>query len=232
MTTRTTMRTLSLSLALFTSLGIATAAPSALACGVGWYPEVQMDYRVEGIASAERDLANGRTLAAAGKVIRMIPHIKSYVGASNDTIVNRSMRVLALAAARHEGDLSTLADELPDELRVEFTGASPEAKRANVEWSLRALRALRKQRKDDVTLKTELAEALAALPEKRAKARKMLEKLAQKDLITTPEAYRALGRLRADAGDASGEAAALARCRAMASDASVCAPAPGPAGES
>jgi len=209
MTTRTTMRTL----ALFTSLGIATAAPSALACGVGWYPEVQMDYRVEGIASAERDLANGRTLAAAGKVIRMIPHIKSYVGASNDTIVNRSMRVLALAA-------------------VEFTGASPEAKRANVEWSLRALRALRKQRKDDVTLKTELAEALAALPEKRAKARKMLEKLAQKDLITTPEAYRALGRLRADAGDASGEAAALARCRAMASDASVCAPAPGPAGES
>jgi hypothetical protein len=230
MTTRITMR--SLSIALFAALGVATTSETTLACGDGWFPEIRVDYRVEGIASAEKDLANGRTLAAAGKVIRMIPHIKGYEGASKDAIVNRSMRVLAVAVARHDGNLSALADELPDELREEFAGTSADAKRANVAWSVKALRSLKKQKKDDVTLKTELAEALAALPESQPKARKMLEKLARKDLLTTPEAYRALSRLRAAAGDSNGEAAARARCRAMASDAHLCDARPAAAGES
>ena len=219
--------------AFLAALGITSTAPSVEACGGGWWPEVQVDHRVEGIASAEKDLVEGRTLAAAGKVIRMIPHIRGYAAASKDAVVNRSMRVLAVASTRTGGDLSALGPELDHELRLVFAGASPEARRANLEWSVKALRVLRKQKKDDVTLRTELAEAMAALPETKAKARKTLEKLARKDLLTTPEAYRALGQLRDEAGDPQGAATALERCRAMARDEGACVlPKPDVAGES
>ncbi|MBM4358425.1 MAG: hypothetical protein FJ096_09985 [Deltaproteobacteria bacterium] len=223
MTTHSRSSTPALVFALAAALGLTMTAPRAEACGGGWWPEVQaIDYRVQGIASAEKDLAEGRHLAAAGKVIRMIPHIRAYSKASSDLIVNRSLRVLAVASARSGGDLSKLADELPSDLKESFAGMSDEARTENLRWSVKALKALRKSKKDDVTLKTELAEAMAALPETKAKARKTLEKLARKDLITTPEAYRALGRLRAEAGNTDGEAHALERCRTMARDAAIC----------
>jgi hypothetical protein len=209
-------------LALAAALGISMTAPAAHACGGGWWPEEHVDHRIQGIASAEKDLLEGRHLAAAGKVIRMIPHIRGYAKPTRDTIVNRSMRVLAVASARSGGDLSKLAAELSSDMRPEFAGTSEEARLENLRWSVKTLKALRKEKKDDVTLKTELAEAMAALPETKAKARKTLEKLARKDLITTPEAYRALGRLRAEAGNADGASQALERCRTMARDASIC----------
>ena len=217
---RTTLRSLFITLAAIGSVSL--AAPDATACGGGWWPEVQVDHRVEGLAGAEKDLAEGRYHQAAGKIIRMIPHIHAYSSGAKDPIINRSIRVLAVASMRSGGDLSALDTELPDELRAEFAGASPEARKANVEWSVTALSALRKQKKDDATLKSELAEARAQIPELQQKARKTLEILARKDLITSPEAYRALARLRAAAGDEAGHATALERCRNMARDAAIC----------
>jgi hypothetical protein len=201
---------------------LALASPAALACGGGWWPEVTIDHRIEGVAGAERDLAEGRYQIAAGKVIRMIPHIHAYGAATKDPLVNRSMRVLAVASMRSGGDLSALDAELPEELTTEFAGTSESAKKANLEWSVKALKALRKQKKDDATLKSELAEAMALLPETQRKAKKTLERLAQKDLLTSPEAYRALSKLRASAGDTQGAATAQERCRNMARDASIC----------
>ncbi|MFP6683219.1 MAG: hypothetical protein VB934_00830, partial [Polyangiaceae bacterium] len=52
--------------------------------------------------------------------------------------------------------------------------------------------------------------------------RELLHKLAEKDLLTTPEAYAILAKLRGEAGDADGRTAALQRCRAMAKDAKLC----------
>jgi hypothetical protein len=202
--------------------GLGMVAPSAQACGGGWWPEVMIDYRVEGIARAEKDLAVGNHLASAGSVIRMIPHIKGYKKASGDAIINRSMRVLAVAMARAGGDLSKIEKEIPEELRAEFVGNTPEAREANLKWSVRALKALRKTKKNDPTLDSELGEAMAQLPDKHGKAKKMLEKLADKDLLTSPEAYRALAVLRANAGDEVGRTAALGRCKNMAKDASLC----------
>jgi hypothetical protein len=211
--------------------GMGMVAPSAEACGDGWWPEVEIDYRVEGIARAEKNLADGNYLASAGAVIRMIPHIRGYKSAQQDAIINRSMRVLAVAMARSGGDLTSIAKELPDfsndswlpaDVRASFAGATAEDRIANLEWSVRALKALRKVKKDDAKLASELGEALAQLPERHNKAKKLLERLANKDLLTSPEAYRALAKLRAEAGDETGRTAALNRCRDMAKDASYC----------
>jgi hypothetical protein len=50
-------------------------------------------------------------------------------------------------------------------------------------------------------------------PQDQAKAREILEDLAQRDLVADAEGYLALARLRARAGDDAGRDAALARCR-------------------
>ena len=84
------------------ALGAAfTATPDAHACGGGWWPEPEIDHRAFGVAQAEKDLEAGRYDAAAGAVLRMIPHIEGYtVVKTSDPLVHRAMRVLALATAR------------------------------------------------------------------------------------------------------------------------------------
>jgi len=207
--------------ALIMKLGV-VPTEKVTACGGGWWPTIEIDYRVEGVAKAEKDLAAGNYYAAAGSVARMIPHIKNYKAATQDPIINRSMRVLALATARAGGDLTKISNELPEELRAEFVGASASERQANLEWSVRALKALRKVKKNDATLDSEYAEAMAQLPAKHAKAKKLLEKLADKDLLVSPEAYRSLALLRAEAGDEAGRSAALEHCKNMAKDGAMC----------
>jgi hypothetical protein len=48
---------------------------NALACGGDWYPEVQVDPRLHGVAEAEK--SKGDYVAAADSVLRMMPHIKT-----------------------------------------------------------------------------------------------------------------------------------------------------------
>jgi len=69
---------------------------------------------------------------------------------------------------------------------------------------------------------TDLAEARSYVAAQRSVARRTLEALATKNLITTAFGYRALAKLRALEGDAKGRAAALKRCRTMAQRKQVC----------
>ena len=69
---------------------------------------------------------------------------------------------------------------------------------------------------------TDLAEALAKVDSHKAEARGILEKLAKKDLIASPEGYAVLADLRQKAGDAKGQKLALQRCAAMATSQNVC----------
>ncbi len=81
-----------------------------------------------------------------------------------------------------------------------------------------ALRAVSATKAGDPSVKTELAEALARLESHRQEARGILEELAKKDLIASPEGYAALAELRRAAGDEPGQRAAAERCRAMAGE--------------
>ncbi len=206
----------------------------ARTCGGGWWPEIQIDHRVQGIARAEKDLAAGKYHASAGAVIRMIPHIKDYKTAVSDNIINRSLRVLAVSMTRVGGDLTKISKEIPKALHGSFIGAEADERKANIEWAVFAFEALlKKKKKNAPKLQSELAEAMALLPEKREAAKEMLEKLAKKDLLPSPEGYRALAVLRAAANDDAGRTEALDRCKKMAKDASICsAPAAEKAGTS
>jgi hypothetical protein len=198
--------------------------PEAEACGGGWWPGEsiqEIDYRPFGIAMAEKQLEGGKADDAAATVLRVIPHIQSYKTAVKDEVINRGLRVLAVAAARSNGEVD-VAKQL-DPYQREFISLKRDAKLSiDSEWTVAALRALADRNADDAVAQSELGEALASSAAHRDEGRQLLEKLAEKDLLTSPEAYKALATLRAVAGNEDGRIAALERCKAMAKDAAFC----------
>jgi hypothetical protein len=207
-------------MALGVCTGVGLLAQDARACGGEWYPEVMIDPRIHGVAQAEKTLANGNRLAAAASVIRMMPHIKS-LKSKPGSLVARAERVLALALSRSQGALPVGA-EVPDEVLGSWRGAGEGESAANLAWSVSVLKRQSEGKRDDVALKTDLAEAMARIPEQRAEARGILEDLAKRDLIASPEGYAALASLRSQSGDADGQKLALKRCEAMAKSQDAC----------
>jgi len=210
--------------ALAASLALAglVAAPSAAhACGGGWWPDETVDHRIQGVANAEKQLEDGHYAAASGAIIRMIPYIKNYEGTSKDPIARRALRVLAVATARTGGQLA-LQRELPQYLRGTWMGADGADQQVNLNWAVATLSKAAEEKKDDVVLESDLALAMARTDGFEAEGRKRLEALAKKDLLTSPEAYAELAKLRAADGDGSGRTAALERCRAMSDEAETC----------
>jgi hypothetical protein len=212
---------------LFAALAIATAigawAPESHACGGGWFadPALEIEWRDQGIVRAEKQLESGKYNDAAGTVLRVIPHIANYDKATKDPVINRAMRVLALATARQNGKLD-VKKQVFDVLRTDFLSKTETHRTNNLAWSAKMLRAINDTKKDDAIAQSELGEALAKTDDGRAEAQKLLERLANKDLLTSPEAYKVLAQLREKAGDKDGRIAALKRCRAMAEDNAMC----------
>lgn len=209
------------------ALGLATVLSAlpheARACGGAWYPimeESDVDHRERGVPMAERALDEGRLVAAAGLVIRQMPHVKQ-LQPKRHKLVERAQRVLALAVVRHDGALP-IKYEVPAYAQGTFAGKTAEHRKENLEWAAKVLRQVSEIRHGDPGAQTDLGEALARIDAHRAEARTLLEKLAEKDLVTSPEAYAALARLRAAAGDENGERMAVQRCEKMARDAGMC----------
>lgn len=201
-------------------LGMGSVASDAEACGGEWYPEVMVDPRIHGVAQAEKSLASGKRLAAAASVIRMMPHIKS-LKAKPGSLVGRAERVLAVALSRSSGKLA-VSSEVPQEVLAGWQGSKEGESATNLAWSVDVLRRQSSAKQDDVGLKTDLAEAMSRVPERRAEARAILEDLAQRDLIASPEGYAALAVLRSQSGDSDGQKLALRRCEAMAKSQDAC----------
>jgi len=198
----------------------ASAAPPAVACGGEWYPVFEVDPRIEGVDKAEDNLDQGHIIAAAGSVIRMIPHIKT-LSPTRTKLIQRAHRVLAVATARFDGALP-VGLEVPDYVQGTWLGKTDAERKANLDWAVKTLREVAKARKDDPAARTELAEALARVDSSKSEARRILEELAQKDLITSPDGYATLATLRESAGDDAGRRAALERCKSMAHSKGVC----------
>ncbi|MDF3065594.1 MAG: hypothetical protein K0R38_1195 [Polyangiaceae bacterium] len=203
-----------------TCLGLAVISRDAQACGGEWYPEVMVDPRIHGVAQAEKSLASGNRLAAAASVIRMMPHIKS-LKSKPGSLVGRAERVLAVALSRSNGMLS-ISKEVPSEARAGWQGTKDGESSANLAWSVEILKRQSDAKHDDIGLKTDLAEAMSRVPERRSEARALLEDLAKRDLIASPEGYAALASLRSQSGDSDGQKLALKRCEAMAKSQDAC----------
>jgi hypothetical protein len=219
MKTRTS-KILALILASGCTGALGAIAGPALACGGEWAPEVQIDYRVHGIARAEKQFDEGKISEAAASVIRMMPHIAS-LNPHRSTVVERAQRILAVAAARSDGKLA-IAREVPDYAQGTWLGRTAEQRQKNLDFAVLALRQINDIKKDDPSAQTDLAEALAQVPAHQAEARQILEGLAKKDLIASPEGYAALAELRSLAGDAQGQKLALERCAKMAKSSAAC----------
>lgn len=208
-------------LAFGTCLGLGSVSREVEACGGEWYPEVMVDPRIHGVAQAEKQLASGNRLAAAASVIRMMPHLKS-LKAKPGSLVGRAERVLAVALSRSHGTLR-VSSEVPLDVLGSWQGAKDGESSANLAWSVEVLKRQADAKQDDVGLKTDLAEAMTRVPERRAEARAILEDLAKRDLIASPEGYAALAELRSQSGDSDGQKLALKRCEAMAKTQDACA---------
>jgi predicted Zn-dependent protease len=201
--------------------GTFVGATDAAACGGEWIPEVEVDYRPQGVARAEKDLEQGKYTAAAGAIIRMMPHVKSLKAKDSASIVARAQRVLAVATARSGGSLD-VGREVPGYVQDTWLGKTAEARRTNLEFAVATLQHVGELKQADPAVQTELAEAMAQLDDRREEAKVILEKLAKKDLIATPEGYATLASLRKSGGDTEGQLAALKRCQAMSGSQSVC----------
>jgi hypothetical protein len=201
-------------------MGASSVSHVAEACGGEWYPEVTVDPRIHGVAQAEKALQSGKHLAAAASVLRMMPHIKT-LKSKPSSLVGRAERVLAVALSRAQGALP-VQNEVPREVLGGWAGSKDGEATTNMAWSVEVLKRQSSAKADDVALKTDLAEAMARVPEHRAEARTILEDLAKRDLIASPEGYAALALLRSQSGDADGQKLALKRCEAMAKNQDAC----------
>lgn len=164
----------------------------------------EVDPKVMLLSQAETSLNAGKARAAAVNVLTAFPKLKGDAG--SDAMQARAQRILALAVVRTEGLLS---------VGEAMKASTAEERRANLEWAVATLRKLNEAKKNVPALETELGEALSKLPESQGEALAVLGKLAEKDLITSPQGWAALAKLRRDAGDQEGGDAAAKRHEAM-----------------
>jgi hypothetical protein len=187
--------------------------------------------RVGTVATAERQVAEGQPLLAAQRVLNEFPTIReTRLGV--DLVSDRALRVMARAVVRTRATLDA---------GKRFAGASDAQRAANLKWAVYVLHAVASQNPKDSAASTDLGEALALVPERRDEARRLLSKLAAKDLVASAQGYAALASLYRDDGKDKPAfiqhpartlaqarlALAEARCRRMAvDDEAVCGPAP------
>ena len=129
----------------------------------------------------------------------------------------RALRVFSLAVVRSNGSIN--------EKSVGVVSSGEWTPSANLEWAVQAIREIDAKRPNDPTVQADLGEALSRLPHTQDEALKMLQGLAQKDLMGSPHAYAALAKLRGSKGDSAGAEAALKRCEEMSKVPGVCRPA-------
>jgi hypothetical protein len=182
-------------------VGLSAHLSPAAACGNAMHEVV--DPRVMRLSQAEQALGAGKHKVAATSALQMFPKLRAAT--STDTMMARAQRVVAMATVRTEGFLTVGED---------FKASTSDERRANLEWAVATLRRLN-SRNSTPALETDLGEALAKLPESQEEALTLLNKLAKKDLITSPRGYAELAQLRHTTGDAEGRDAALKRHEAM-----------------
>ncbi|MFO0679298.1 MAG: hypothetical protein U0169_22415 [Polyangiaceae bacterium] len=211
---------LKITLAASVLLPAVVLSPRAEACGVffegGRPPSPKLVAQVpkrtpsNAVEVAQVMIDSAAYATAATTLATTFPTLKT--GDTTSPVDARAHRLMALALVRSEGAAGS----------AQFPTATADQKLANVQWAIGALRGLNARRTNDPALQADLGEALAHVPSLHDEARKVLGALAEKDLMGSGHAYAALAKLHAEAGDAKATELALSRCKAMATDKSVC----------
>jgi hypothetical protein len=184
-------------------LALSVSPGQASACGNAVIEVV--DTSAINIAAAEKALGDGRYAAAVVGVNQVFPAIaQTAVGAK--PLSDRGLRIVALAAVRLDGAI-TLGSQLQ--------GTTAEGRADNLTFAIDTLRKLNARRPNNPSLQTDLGEALSKVPRFKAEAFKLLNELAQKDLVASAEGYAALAKLRENLGDQEGARLALKRSAEM-----------------
>lgn len=158
---------------------------------------------IAGVKEAEKILNEGDPAEARRRIEALMGGADQFneQTPSAKGLTNRAMRIIALANIRL------------DDRRGKF-------RKAVLSNAVHVLSEFVKDSPNDSAKKTDLGEALAKTNP--PKAKKILEDLANRDVVTTPYAYAALARLRAADGDDKGRDEAVAKCKQMAKVASIC----------
>jgi hypothetical protein len=201
-------------------LPVALAVESnAQACGMSirMDPTPQRPTPVQEIARAEKSVESGQNLVAAQAILGSFPGVRN-VTAGKNPLETRALRVFALAVVRSNGEVDEKKAHVASANGIEWTP------KANLEWAVQSLREIDEKRPNDPTVQADLGEALSKTATGQAEALKLLQGLAQKDLMGSPHAYAALAKLRSETGDAAGAEAAIKRCEEMSKTPGVCKP--------
>ncbi len=215
---RSRVLALALAFAATALAGLDPAASEACINGV----EVQIDPRVQMLANAEADAAEGRILDALAATELAFPGR----GPAKSPLHERALVVTAKAIARSEGRYGPGGKAAADEaIRAE-----------NLTFAASVLEARLQKLPSDAASRTDLAEALSMLPARRKEAALMLGELEQRNVMASAHGYRALAKVRKEAGQgkpgwlaaplaafaAAPREMALARCERMATTKDVC----------
>lgn len=195
-----------------------TYGGEASACGMSirMDPTPQKPTPVQEIAKAEKSLEAGQNLIAAKTILGTFPRIRAAEPGVNP-LETRALRVFSLAVVRSNGATT--------EKSAGFASQQDWTATSNLEWAVQSLREIDAKRPNDPTVQADLGEALSKLPHGQEEALKLLQGLAQKDLMGSPHAYAALAKIRSDKGDSVGAEAAIKRCEEMSKVPGVCKPA-------
>lgn len=194
------------------SIGITAAvAPDADACARK--VDYDLDEPTQLVLKAERALDAGQVTKAQKLVKKAFPGTNWAAKSTKKghwrkkNLQKRAKKLVAVATIRRDGIMSHKRKRLAAKRRTK-----------NVEWAVGVLEEMSKARKDDPYLQARLAEGLAKLPGKQAKAAELLDKLAADDIMPDARSYAVLAELKHAAGDAKARDAAMQRCKAMAEE--------------
>jgi hypothetical protein len=190
-------------------VAVAAAPGEASACGTAVYREIDSSAML--VAEAESALSQGKHARAAAKAVQAFPALK-IVKPGTLPLADRALRILALASVRSDGNIA--AGTMKNATAADRSG--------NLEWSIETIRKLSAKRGNNPSYQTDLGEALSKVASHHDEALKVLDELADKDLLTSAEGYAALARMRAEKGDAAAREAAQKRCEAMTKTPKIC----------
>jgi len=163
----------------------------------------QVDPTLAAVQKAEKLLAKGDHAGAVKHARLAMADLQGLppVGAADLPV--RAQRAAAIAAVRANGKVH---------LGEGLTGKTEQDQRTNMAWAQLVLTYQSALSADNLVLKTQLAEALAADPYQSTRAREMLSELASRDVMPTARGYTVLAKLEGERGDATARDAAIDRC--------------------